>query len=65
MIAKCRDCKKIRFLTRHSKTGNHQPPFMLICRDCHDKRHGTTKRKSQKQNKKVQRGTPYGKNKKK
>ncbi len=36
----CPRCKKFKFLTKHSKTGNHLPPFERICRDCHDKKHG-------------------------
>ncbi|KKK69474.1 hypothetical protein LCGC14_2933680, partial [marine sediment metagenome] len=52
--------------TRHSKIGGHRPPFKLICRDCHDKRHGMKPNKGRRiSNRKVQRGTPYGKNKKK
>ena len=61
---KCNRCKKRKFLTRHSKIGGHQPPFEWICSDCHDEEHGIV-RKHLKQNKKVQRGTPYGKHKKK
>ena len=57
----CPDCAKegdysIKPLTRHSKIGNHQPPFILICRRHHDKRdHMNPPRK--KLNKKYQRGT--------
>ena len=63
---KCRDCKRSDVkLTRHSKIGGHQPPFIPLCRDCHDKRHGMKPNKGRrKANKKVQRGTPYGKHKK-
>ena len=37
----CPDCAKegdcsIKDLTRHSKIGNHQPPFIRICRHHHD-----------------------------
>lgn len=38
MKGKCKDCKEIKFLTRHSLSGNHKPPFIYLCRDCHDKR---------------------------
>ena len=62
---KCRDCKRSDVkLTRHSKTGSHQPPYIPLCRHCHDERHGIKKRKSPKSNRKIQRGTPYGKHKK-
>ncbi len=37
---KCPDCGLLKFLTKHSKTGNHQPPFIWICRPCHDKIEG-------------------------
>lgn len=40
IFAKCPRCKKMKFLTRHSKIGNHQPPFILICRNCHNYEHG-------------------------
>ena len=35
----CKRCKKFKPLTKHSKTGNHQPPFEYLCRDCHDEKH--------------------------
>ncbi len=63
MIGICKDCLKLRPLTRHSKIGGHQPPFVLICRKCHDERDGL-KPPMKKQNKKIQKGTPYGKYKK-
>ncbi len=62
---KCPKCKQERPMTRHSKTGSHQPPFKPLCRECHDKEHGIKPRKSIRQNKKIQKGTPYGKHKKK
>ncbi len=64
IIGKCEDCKKVKKLTLHSETGNHQPPFIKICWSCHGKRHnrGPSQPKT---NKKVQRGTRYGKHKKK
>ena len=37
---KCPKCNKIEFLTKHSKIGGHQPPFIWICRTCHDKIEG-------------------------
>lgn len=41
----CPDCAKegnfaIKFLTKHSKIGNHKPPFIRICRHHHDIRDG-------------------------
>jgi hypothetical protein len=60
---RCKDCKKRKRLTRHSLTGSHQKPFIMLCRECHNKRHGNVKQKV-KYNKKVQRGTPYKKYKK-
>jgi len=36
----CKKCKEYKKLTKHSKIGNHQPPFKWICRSCHDKEHG-------------------------
>ena len=56
MFRKCPDCKKKKFLTKHSKTGNHKPPFIYLCRDCHDKRDGISPPKP-KYNKKYQPGT--------
>ena len=54
-MGKCKKCKKIKPLTRHSKTGGHQPPFKGLCRECHDEEHGIVRKI--KQNKKVQPGT--------
>lgn len=66
IFGKCKDCKKRRFLTKHSKFGQHTPPWVLICRPCHDKRHDMNPpRKRQKINKKYQPGTPKSKRKKK
>lgn len=61
-IGKCPDCGRFKPLTKHSKTGNHQPPFIRICRSCHDKRHGFGKGKY-KYNQKYQKGTPKCKRK--
>jgi len=60
----CPDCKQIKLLGKHSKTGNHQPPYIWICRTCHNKRHGMKERK-QNINKKYVRGTPRQHKKKK
>jgi len=35
----CKDCGGWKLLTKHSKIGHHRPPFIWICRLCHDKRH--------------------------
>ena len=55
-FGKCPDCGHLKFLTKHSKTGGHQPPFIRICRTCHDEREGMRSPKK-KYNKKYQRGT--------
>ena len=57
----CPDCAKegdysVKPLTRHSKIGNHQPPFILICRHHHDIRDGI-RHPYKHENKKYQRGT--------
>lgn len=48
---KCPKCgKESKWLTKHSLIGNHQPPFVWMCRICHDKEHGIKanyKRRSQ------------------
>jgi len=59
----CRDCKKTRPLTSHSLNGGHTKPFILICEECHEKRHDVGHHKTQ-INKKIQKGTHYGKHKK-
>ena len=64
ILGKCPKCRQKRSLTKHSKTGSHRPPYKLMCRECHDLEHGFNLPKK-KINKKVQRGTPYGKHKKK
>jgi len=38
MKAKCPMCGKRKKLTKHSLKGNHKPPFIRICRACHNKR---------------------------
>jgi len=55
---RCKKCKQIKFLTKHSKIGNHQPPFIYICRSCHNKIHGITEKRN-KLNRKYVRGTPH------
>ena len=55
-FGRCKDCKNFRFLTEHSKIGNHQPPYDYICRPCHDKRDGMNPPKP-KIHRKFQRGT--------
>jgi len=61
MRGKCSKCMKQKELTKHSLIGSHQPPFILVCRYCHDLIHEM--RRTIKLNRKYQRGTP--KNKKK
>lgn len=41
MKGQCKRCgrKKVK-LTKHSESGNHRPPFTLLCRICHNKIHG-------------------------
>ena len=34
----CRDCRRYTELTKHSLIGHHRAPFVLLCRECHDKR---------------------------
>ena len=55
LIGRCHKCGKIKHLTRHSKVGHHQPPFVMICRSCHDEIHGICQKHST--NKKYQPGT--------
>jgi len=59
----CKNCKKLKKLTKHSKKGNHKPPFEYMCRDCHDKKHGI--KPHPKSGKKYQPGTPRQHKKKK
>lgn len=59
----CEDCKFwFKFLTNHSEAGNHQPPYIRLCRSCHDLRDGMEHQKPR-INKKYQRGTPKHKRK--
>ncbi len=37
---KCTRCGKYRKMTRHSLTGDHKPPFVSVCRKCHDELDG-------------------------
>lgn len=48
-------CGQLKLLGKHSKLGNHQPPYIWMCRDCHDKKHGI--KRGQKRGQKIQRGT--------
>ena len=59
----CPKCKIIKLLTKHSKTGHHNPPYARLCRECHDKIHGI--KRKEKISKKYQPGTPKFKKKKK
>lgn len=34
---RCPRCKEIEDLTNHSLFGGHSQPFILVCRDCHDR----------------------------
>jgi len=61
---KCIVCRKERKLTKHSLIGGHQPPFILICRKCHDYIHGKKKDSFHQENTKIKKGTKYGKYKK-
>ena len=38
-IMKCKDCGATDNLTRHSIIGYHVPPFIILCEECHRKRH--------------------------
>jgi ribosomal protein S27AE len=58
---KCPRCHKFKFLTKHSKTGHHRPPFEYICRKCHDEIHGI--KQHPKPSRKYQPGTPTWKRK--
>lgn len=63
MIGKCLHCKKRRVLTKHSKIGFHLPPYIMLCRPCHNLVHGIKQRpgrinmRSQKGNLKNIKGT--------
>lgn len=39
-LGKCPMCNELKFLTLHSKVGGHRPPFIHVCRACHDILHG-------------------------
>lgn len=34
---KCKRCGRTKQLTKHSLTGHHKPPYIIVCRECHDK----------------------------
>ncbi len=58
MIGICPDCKKYKKLTKHSKIGGHQKPFIWICRDCHDKRDGIEPNETKRQMSKCKKYQP-------
>jgi len=58
----CFDCEKKKVLTKHSDKGDHEPPFIGVCRKCHDKRHKMPDYKNK--GRKYQPGTPRWKKKK-
>ena len=59
----CSKCNRWRGLTRHHE--GIWRKVIWVCRECHDEIHGMGKYGSKpKRNKKVQKGTPYGKRKK-
>jgi len=62
IFKKCPRCEKFRFLTKHSLRGGHRPPFIKLCRKCHDNEHHM--KPKTKLNKKYQPGTPKYKIKK-
>ena len=37
---KCGFCGRRKKLTKHSLSGNHKPPFVYMCVECHQRRHG-------------------------
>jgi len=41
----CKRCNQYRELTKHSLVGKHKPPFIRLCRACHNKIHGMTMNK--------------------
>lgn len=43
-ISICEHCKELKEQTKHSLTGHHLPPYILLCRECHDKVHDMGKR---------------------
>ena len=57
-FGRCWKCGKFKFLTKHSPTGGHQPPFKYMCRDCHDKKHGIKPNKTRRQIRKSQKYQP-------
>lgn len=63
-FGKCPDCKKNKWLTKHSLKGHHRPPYIRVCRSCHDKRDGMNPPKPKFPGK-YQPGTPKSKRKKK
>lgn len=51
---KCLDCGFHRCLTKHSEIGGHAEGhgYTMICRDCHDKRHGIIQKRKNKRSQK-------------
>ena len=65
-LSTCPMYKKIKLLTKHSEWGNHKPPYIYLCRSCHNIVHGVKdkpKRKTQQGNTKNTPGTSRRKNK--
>lgn len=56
---KCKHCNSLKNLTRHSLTGGHKPPFVILCVKCHQKIHGIKEKKQQfhQKNSKIKKGT--------
>ena len=51
-------CGKFTLLTKHSEIGNHQPPFIYLCRTCHDREHGIKPNKTRRQMRTCQKYQP-------
>ena len=61
----CKSCKEQKNLTKHSKIGDHKPPYVMLCRECHDKQHGIKMvrfKRTQRGNSKNAKGTSRRKN---
>ena len=58
----CPRCDKWKGCTKHSESGNHQPPYIWMCRDCHDEEDGMNPPKYKRPGK-YQPGTPKSKRK--
>jgi len=44
-FGRCRKCKRYGLLTKHSKTGSHKPPYILLCEECHNEEHGIKRKR--------------------